>query len=218
MDDVGEIEEQLEAISSSILNVDESEVSTLHHLIDVLASSGGQESSNNNNDNNDDNNNNKKNDIGNGSSSGSSCSTEQLLNSNPAYLKLKQQQKVVSRAIKTITDNHYAELNASVVAMGRVTRQFSDALLEVKEMRKQVRSVQGALEKGFEHEPGAASSATLSELYRSKMESDAKLQIVAKVSYDQGHHLSRVFPLPLQVTASRARSFALALPSLPRPA
>jgi hypothetical protein len=67
------------------------------------------------------------------------------LGRNPAYRALKQQQATVEEAIEHLALIHCADLNGSVVQVGRVARQFHDAVSKVRSIRKQVREIQETL-------------------------------------------------------------------------
>jgi hypothetical protein len=71
---------------------------------------------------------------------------------NPAYRNLKAQQQIVEGAIEHMAVIHCADLNGSVIQVGRVSRQFRDAVAKVRDLRRQVAEIQGTL--------GAASSNT----------------------------------------------------------
>ena len=43
---------------------------------------------------------------------------------------------------------HCADLNGSVVQVGRVSRQFHDAIIQVRQLRQQVKEIQGTLGAG----------------------------------------------------------------------
>ena len=60
------------------------------------------------------------------------------LETNPAFKALKDQQTVVEEAIEHLAMIHCADLNGSVVQVGRVARQFHDAVTKVRCIRKQV--------------------------------------------------------------------------------
>jgi hypothetical protein len=69
----------------------------------------------------------------------------QKLENNPAYRALKEQQDVVEEAIEHLALIHCADLNGSVVQVGRVARQFHDAVSQVRHLRKQVKEIQETL-------------------------------------------------------------------------
>jgi hypothetical protein len=71
---------------------------------------------------------------------------------NPAYRTLKGQQRIVEGAIEHMAVIHCADLNGSVIQVGRVARQFNEAVSKVRNLRKQVRDIQDTL--------GASSQAT----------------------------------------------------------
>jgi hypothetical protein len=64
---------------------------------------------------------------------------------NPAYQNLRTQQQIVEGAIEHMAVIHCADLNGSVIQVGRVARQFSDAVTKVRHLRKQVRDIQDTL-------------------------------------------------------------------------
>ena len=64
---------------------------------------------------------------------------------NPAYQNLRTQQQIVEGAIEHMAVIHCADLNGSVIQVGRVARQFSDAVSKVRHLRKQVRDIQETL-------------------------------------------------------------------------
>lgn len=66
---------------------------------------------------------------------------ENLHKNNPAYLALRRQQRVVEDAIEHMAVHHCGDLNASVVAVGKVARQFNEAVTRVRQLRRQVREV-----------------------------------------------------------------------------
>ena len=66
---------------------------------------------------------------------------DNLHKNNPAYTSLRKQQEFIEEAIEHLTVNHYHELNSSVVAVGRVSKQFGDAVGHVKELRQQVQEI-----------------------------------------------------------------------------
>ena len=64
--------------------------------------------------------------------------SDSIHRNNPAYIALKQQQAVVEEAIEHMAINHCADLNSSVVAVGKVARQFNEAATRVRSLRRQV--------------------------------------------------------------------------------
>lgn len=115
------------------------------------------------------------------------------LQNNDAYIKLKRQHKIVQDGIELVTEKHYRELNAGVVGLGKVSRQFNDALLKVQRLRRQVKAVQKALVTDLNREnPGSSPSPSsslnnsqqnsLRELYDKKKECNAALLILEKLS------------------------------------
>lgn len=67
---------------------------------------------------------------------------------NPAYRSLVAQRDVVEEAIEHLALIHCADLNGSVVQVGRVARQFHDAVSQVHSLRKQVKDIQETLGTG----------------------------------------------------------------------
>jgi len=67
---------------------------------------------------------------------------------NPAYRALVAQRDVVEEAIEHLALIHCADLNGSVVQVGRVARQFHDAVSQVQSLRKQVKDIQETLGTG----------------------------------------------------------------------
>lgn len=67
---------------------------------------------------------------------------------NPAYRALVAQRDVVEEAIEHLALIHCADLNGSVVQVGRVARQFHDAVSQVQSLRKQVKDIQETLGAG----------------------------------------------------------------------
>jgi hypothetical protein len=78
-------------------------------------------------------------------SHGGMKSSRAVLENNPAYRNLKAQQQIVEGAIEHMAVIHCADLNGSVIQVGRVARQFSDAVSKVRHLRKQVRDIQDTL-------------------------------------------------------------------------
>jgi hypothetical protein len=67
---------------------------------------------------------------------------------NPAYRSLVSQRDVVEEAIEHLALIHCADLNGSVVQVGRVARQFHNAVSQVQSLRKQVKDIQETLGTG----------------------------------------------------------------------
>jgi hypothetical protein len=61
---------------------------------------------------------------------------------------MKRQQYVVEEAIEHMAVRHCADLNSSVAAVGRMSRQFDEAKLRVRNLRRQVRDVKDSLRLG----------------------------------------------------------------------
>lgn len=151
---------------------------TLHRVIDVL---GMQIDANTNTNSND-------------------TLRQRDLDGNPAYRDLKDQQQVVEEAIEHLALIHCADLNGSVVQVGRVARQFHDAVTQVRQLRKQVKEIQetlgagnapvpangGAGEKGGaqgSNQTTAAATVAMSlrELWLKKLEAEAVLSLLGKL-------------------------------------
>lgn len=66
---------------------------------------------------------------------------DNLHQNNPAYSSLRKQQEIIEQAIEHLTVNHYSDLNASVVAVGHVSKRFGEAVEQVKDLRKQVQEI-----------------------------------------------------------------------------
>lgn len=114
---------------------------------------------------------------------------------NPAYKALKKQQVVVEDAIEHVAIAHCADLNGSVVHVGRVSRQFHEAVGKVQSLRKQVQDIQETL--GTSSSAGAADNDTsatsapasaahaaamsLRELWLKKLECEAVLSLLEKM-------------------------------------
>jgi len=122
-------------------------------------------------------------------------SSQHEVERNPAYRNLKAQQKVVEDAIEHMAVIHCADLNGSVIQVGRVARQFSEAVYKVRNLRKQVRDIQdtlGASAQANPNEPGTSATATpsrtqnaaamsLRELWLKKLECEATLSLLDKL-------------------------------------
>jgi len=76
---------------------------------------------------------------------GAGAGEDSVHRNNPAYVALKQQQAVVEEAIEHMAVNHCADLNSSVVAVGKVARQFNEASTRVRSLRRQVRDIKDNL-------------------------------------------------------------------------
>eukprot|EP00592_Proboscia_alata_P028199 CAMPEP_0194444054 /NCGR_PEP_ID=MMETSP0176-20130528/127048_1 /TAXON_ID=216777 /ORGANISM="Proboscia alata, Strain PI-D3" /LENGTH=1220 /DNA_ID=CAMNT_0039270375 /DNA_START=20 /DNA_END=3682 /DNA_ORIENTATION=- len=117
---------------------------------------------------------------------------DSMHHSNPAYAALRHQQSVVEDAIEFMAVKHCADLNGSVVAVGQVSRQLSDAVEQVRTLRKQVRTIkdsigvnvngQGGENKQVEDEgAGGAEAKSLRELWLKKLECEAVLNLLHKL-------------------------------------
>jgi len=78
----------------------------------------------------------------------SSADFDSIHRNNPAYVALKQQQVIVDEAIEHMAVYHCSDLNSSVVAVGKVSRQFNDASNRVRTLRRQVRDIKDSLGTG----------------------------------------------------------------------
>ncbi|CAJ1953980.1 unnamed protein product [Cylindrotheca closterium] len=120
---------------------------------------------------------------------------------NRAYKQLKEQQQVVEDAIEHLALMHCQDLNGSVVQVGRVARQFDDAVSQVRHLRKQVKEIQETLGAGnapsskeqANASAAAASAMSLRELWMKKLEAEAVLALLDK--------LDRIRAAPLQFDA-----------------
>ena len=155
------------------------------------------------------------------------------LERNPAYRTLKHQQAVVEEAIEHLALIHCADLNGSVVQVGRVARQFHDAVSKVRSIRKQVREIQETLGAGQappqgtqqgghnkQQQPGqggqpsnaaaasAASAMSLRELWLKKLECEAVLSLLDKL--DRIRAAPMQFDMHLQQTRIGAAVIGLA--------
>ena len=61
---------------------------------------------------------------------------------------MKAQQNLVEEAIEHMAIKHCADLNSSVAAVGRMSRQFDEAKDRVANLRRQVRDVKDSLRLG----------------------------------------------------------------------
>jgi hypothetical protein len=130
---------------------------------------------------------------------------------NPAYRALTAQQDVVEEAIEHLALIHCADLNGSVVQVGRVARQFHNAASQVQSLRRQVKDIQETLGTGGSHNnhtnhsnrgsgsggnnaaavaaakdveaarAAASSAASLRELWLKKLEAEAVLALLEKL-------------------------------------
>jgi hypothetical protein len=119
----------------------------------------------------------------------------QGLKKNPAYKQLQAQQQVVEDAIEHLAVIHCADLNASVIKVGRVARQLSSAVSKVRGLRKQVRDIQDSL--GTAQSTGTsqslrkskngttttttATALSLRELWLKKLECEATLALLSQL-------------------------------------
>eukprot|EP00980_Cylindrotheca_fusiformis_P023210 scaffold10220_cov148-Cylindrotheca_fusiformis.AAC.8 len=127
--------------------------------------------------------------------------TDYNIHKNTAYKELKEQQRVIEDAIEHLALMHAQDLNGSVVQVGRVARQFNDAVSQVRHLRKQVKEIQETLGAGnapsakeqANASAAAASAMSLRELWLKKLEAEAVLALLDK--------LDRIRAAPLQFDA-----------------
>lgn len=114
------------------------------------------------------------------------------LQKNPAYRNLQEQQTVVEDAIEHMAVIHCADLNGSVIQVGKVARQFSDAVYKVRALRKQVHDIQDTLGASAGANPNEPSNQrasrphntaamSLRELWLKKLECEATLSLLDKL-------------------------------------
>lgn len=117
------------------------------------------------------------------------------LNKNPAYKQLHAQQQVVEDAIEHLAVIHCADLNASVIKVGRVARQLSQAVFKVRGLRKQVKDIQDSLgtqsaatnsqslrkNKNGTTTTTTATALSLRELWLKKLECEATLALLSQL-------------------------------------
>lgn len=125
---------------------------------------------------------------------------DNLHKNNPAYSSLRKQQNAIEEAIEHLSLVHYKDLNASVVAVGQVSKRFGEAVGQVKGLRTQVMEIRehlanasdGGADHGIEkdghadNDTGRASShgiggKSLRELWLKKLESEAVLSLLQKL-------------------------------------
>jgi hypothetical protein len=109
-----------------------------------------------------------------------------LRNNNPAYRALKKQQRVVEEAIEHMAVRHCADLNSSVVQVGKVARQFSDAVNMVRHLRRQVRDIKETLGSSNPVGSGEATAAQAAAMLHAivglkKLECEAVLSLLEKM-------------------------------------
>lgn len=135
---------------------------------------------------------------------------DNLHKNNSAYSSLRKQQEIIEQAIEHLTVNHYSDLNASVVAVGHVSKRFGEAVGQVKSLRRQVQEIRENLVNasvggaggvglmldpmGGEHDPGNSETKvgeyyqhhqlggkSLRELWLKKLECEAVLSLLQKL-------------------------------------
>lgn len=109
--------------------------------------------------------------------SGRAFNANSDLERNPAYRSLKAQQLVVEGAIQHMAEIHCADLNGSVIQVGKVARQFGDAVTKVRILRKQVRDIQDTL--------GASSAAAAAALSNNAADNDKNKKDKKKLNDEQ---------------------------------
>ena len=139
-------------------------------------------------------------------------SGKSVLERNPAYQNLQKQAQVVENAIDHMSRVYCNALNRSVIQVGRVAREFEDAIEKVESMRRRVREIQETIgaraiaaknqseakagQRGTGATAGVTSTAaggnrgkgkgasqmTLRELWMKKLESEALLALIEKVN------------------------------------
>ena len=133
--------------------------------------------------------------------SNSTALVSQHLQKNPAYRALTDQRQVVEDAIEHLASIHCTDLNGSVVQVGRVARQFHDAVTQVRTLRKQVKEIQETLgatgggsssgqnqsqqqqaqQQQVASSAAAQSAMSLRELWLKKLEAEAILSLLEKL-------------------------------------
>ncbi len=116
-------------------------------------------------------------------------SSHKDLSKNPAYRNLKAQYQIVEGAIEHMAVIHCADLNGSVIQVGKVARQFNDAVSRVRQLRQQVRDIQDTLgasaspnETGnSKQRPQNAASMSLRELWLKKLECESVLALLDRL-------------------------------------
>jgi hypothetical protein len=107
--------------------------------------------------------------------------------SNPAYRALQKQQKIVEDTIEYLAVQYCADVNDSVIQVGKVARQFSDAVSMVRHLRRQVRDIKdtlgGSSMNYAQGDTTAAQAAAMSlrELWLKKLECEAVIDLLEKI-------------------------------------
>lgn len=131
--DLAELEERLNEDVDEEFFQDPRKFHTLHRVIDVLGMQLADDLSS----------------VRGGNNGGPSSPQQwHRIDKNPAYRALKDQQQVVEEAIEHLALIHCADLNGSVVQVGKVARQFHDAVSQVRLLRKQVKEIQETMGAG----------------------------------------------------------------------
>ena len=129
---------------------------------------------------------------------------DNLHKNNPAYSSLRKQQNTIEQAIEHLSLVHYKDLNASVVAVGQVSKRFGEAVGQVKGLRAQVQEIRehlanasvGGVDHGMDTDENRNSGAvagndlrsshavggkSLRELWLKKLECEAVLSLLQKL-------------------------------------
>lgn len=137
---------------------------------------------------------------GGGSSGGHQKTMKDLNTKNPAYIALMQQQAAVEFSIEHMSVAYCSDLNGSVVSVGKVARQFSEARSRIKNLRQQVRAIKnqlhhnsnnnddkesdnhnGKMIAGSSNNQNGAPTNSLRELWLKKLECEAVLSLLRKL-------------------------------------
>jgi hypothetical protein len=147
--DLVELEERLTDEVDDEFFQDPRKFHTLHRVIDVLGMqltlADDSFNSNRGGGNNNSNNKPRRSNSNNGNLQHADVPR---IDRNPAYRALTAQQDVVEEAIEHLALIHCADLNGSVVQVGRVARQFHNAATQVQSLRQQVKDIQETLGTG----------------------------------------------------------------------
>ena len=123
---------------------------------------------------------------------------ETLRRTNPAYRALQKQKHIVEEAIEHMAVRYCADLNGAVVQVGKVARQFSDAVSMVRRLRRQVRDIKETLgscnpigsnasskskeqQQQQQQQQTTTAAMSLRELWLKKLECEAVLGLLEKM-------------------------------------
>lgn len=126
---------------------------------------------------------------------------EQIRHNNPAYRAIKKQLDAIEECVEYMAVAHCAELNSSVVQVGKVARQFTEAVKKVRCLRRQVQDIKESLGQEHAHPnepitsnakssrsligtpstPAGTAAMSLRELWLKKLESEAVLLLLNKL-------------------------------------